>query len=95
MTSSSVASSTTSAHVKAEATHAALLAWVSALRKRQEFEAEELRLKAKSEQLELDTEFAASNAEIKVLNEYEEGQDGMNDNYRSQTGSQAGDSLNS
>lgn len=67
VTSSSVASSTSSARVKAEAKHAALLARVSALRKRQELEAEELRLKAKREQLELDTEAAASNAELKVL----------------------------
>ncbi len=52
-----------------------------------------MRLKAKKEQLELDTKIAASNAELKVLKEYEEGQDGMNDYYRSQTGSQAGDSF--
>lgn len=43
-------------------------------------------MKAKKEQLELDTEIAASNAELKVLKEYEEGQDGKNDYYRSQTG---------
>lgn len=91
--SSSVASSTSSARVKAEAKRAALVARVSALKKRQELEAEELRLKAKREQLELETEIAASNAELKVLKEYEDGQDGMNDYYRSQTGSQAGDSL--
>ncbi len=83
---SSVASSTSSARVKAEAKRAALLARASALRTKQELEAEELRLKAKKEQLELDTEIAASNAELKVLKEYEEGQDGMNDYYRSQTG---------
>lgn len=52
-------------------------------------------MKAKREQLELDIEIAASNAELKVLKEYENGQDGMNDYYRSQTGSQAGDSLKS
>ncbi len=82
---SSVASLTSSARVKEEAKHAALLARASALRTKQELEAEELRLKAKKEQLELDTEIAASNAELKVLKEYE-GQDGMNDYYRSQTG---------
>lgn len=41
VTSSSVASSTNSGRVKAEAKRAALLARVSALRKRQELEAEE------------------------------------------------------
>ncbi len=89
---SSEASSTNSARVKAEVKRAALLAQASALRTKQELEAEELRLKAKKEQLELDTEIAASNAELKVLKEYES-QDGMNDYYRSQTGSQAGDSF--
>lgn len=43
----SVAFSTSSAHIKAEVKCAALLARASALRTKQELEAEELRLKAK------------------------------------------------
>ncbi len=92
--SGSVTSSVSSvayARIKAEAKHAALLARASALRTKQELEAEELRLKAKKEQLELDTEISASNAVLKVLKEYEKSQDGMNYYYRSQTPS--GDSF--
>lgn len=53
VTSSSMAQSSTSssARVKAEAKHAALLARASALRKRQELEAEKLRVKTKENSL--------------------------------------------
>lgn len=71
---SSVASSSTtgsSARMKEEAEHAALLARSEALKKKQVLEIEKLQLKAKMEQLELDTAIAESNAKLKVFEEYD------------------------
>lgn len=71
---SSVASSTstgTSIAIKAAAEHAALMARAAALQKKQSLEKEELELKAKIEQLALETAIAESNAKLKVFEEHE------------------------
>ena len=65
--SSSRASSTPSARTKAQAENAALMERVAALKKKHELEAQEEQLKRKKEQLELETELAATNAKINVL----------------------------
>lgn len=69
--------------MKAEAEHAALLARAAALKKRQEFDAEELKLKAKREHVEMETEIAANNARLKILSEYEDARDDMSNYYQS------------
>ena len=78
-------SKTSSARLRleAEAEREALMAQAASMKRRQEIELEEAHLKAQKEQLELDTKIAASNAKIKVYAEYEGGQDGMNDYFRS------------
>lgn len=65
--SSSRASSTSSARIKAQAEKAALMERVAALKKKHELEAQEEQLKRKKEQLELETELAATNAKINIL----------------------------
>lgn len=65
--SSSRASSTSSARIKAQAEKAALMERVAALQKRHDLEAQEEQLKRKKEQLELETELAATTAKINVL----------------------------
>lgn len=50
-----------------EAEHAALLARAASLKKKQSIEQEMAKLKAEQEQLELDTEIAASFAKLKVF----------------------------
>lgn len=65
--SSSRASSASSARIKAQAEKAALMERVAALQKKHDLEAQEERLKRKKEQLELETELAATNAKINVL----------------------------
>lgn len=51
----------------AQAEKAALMERVAALQKKHDLEAQEERLKRKKEQLELETELAATNAKINVL----------------------------
>lgn len=71
---SSVASSSTSestVRMKEEAEHAALLSRSAALKKKQVLEIEKLQLKAKMEQLELETAIAESSAKLKVFQEYD------------------------
>lgn len=84
---SSLASTTISAtRVRQEAEHAALLQHAAALRKKRQLEQEEAQLqqwqskevakiKAKREELEMETALAESSAKLKVLDKYEEYQD--------------------
>lgn len=60
-------SSTSSARIKAQADQAALLARAAALKGKHALEEEEFLLRRKKEQLELDTEIAASTARLAVL----------------------------
>ncbi len=60
-------SSTSSACIKAQADQAALLACAAALKGKHALEEQEFLLKRKKEQLELDTEIAASTARLTVL----------------------------
>lgn len=60
-----------SARQKEQAERAALVAHAASLKQRQELEMEECRLKARKEQLEIETAIAASTAKIKVLEDYE------------------------
>lgn len=66
--SSSEQSSTSSAHIKAKAKHAAVVAYAAALKKNQELDAEELKLEAKCEHVEMETETAASTARLETVN---------------------------
>lgn len=67
----SKASSTSSARHKEQAERAALLAKAASLKAKQALEMEELKLKARKEQLDMETAIAASTAKIKVLEECE------------------------
>lgn len=80
---SSQVSNTSSARLKLEAEREELLACAAFLKKKQDIEMEEARLKARKEQLELEAKIAASGAKIKVYADYEDGQDGMNQYYES------------
>lgn len=71
MSNASSRSSSSTAHLKQEAEHVALLVRAAALRKKQSIEQEVAKLKAEQEQLEIDTEIAASFAKLKVLKEYD------------------------
>jgi len=88
--SSSRASSTSSARIKAQAEKAALMERVSALQKKHDLEAQEEQLKRKKEQLELETELAATNAKINVLESRNSSRvsDGMNSYLRKGTAQQ-------
>lgn len=81
---SSQVSTTSSARLKLEAEREELRAQAAFLNKKQDIEMEEVRLKARKEQLDLDAKIAASNAKIKVYTNYEDGQDGMNEYYESE-----------
>ncbi|KAL4008191.1 hypothetical protein ACER0C_002043 [Sarotherodon galilaeus] len=68
---SSRASSVSSVRQKEEAERAALLARAASLKQRQALDIEECKLKARREQLEIETAIAASTAKIKVLEDCE------------------------
>ncbi|XP_032416528.1 uncharacterized protein LOC116718567 isoform X3 [Xiphophorus hellerii] len=76
-------SSTSSARIKAEAERAALLERAAGLKKKHQLEAQEEKLKQEKEQLELETELAAANAKLRVLE------------INSQCGSKCSDGMNS
>lgn len=65
--SSCMSSTTSSAAIKAEAEKAALIARAAALKERHALEEQEQQLRRKREQLEVETEIAASNAKLAVL----------------------------
>lgn len=65
-------SSTTSAMLRIKAEREALLARAAAMKKREAIEQEEIRLRIKKEQLELETELAASDAKLKVYEDFED-----------------------
>ncbi len=65
-------SSTTSAILRIKAEREALLAKAAAMKKREAIEQEETRLRIRKEQLELETELAASDAKLKVYKEFED-----------------------
>ncbi len=65
-------SSTTSAILRIKAEREALLAKAAAMKKREAIEQEETRLRIRKEQLELETELAASDAKLKVYEEFED-----------------------
>lgn len=69
--------------MKLEAEREELLICAAFLKKRQDIELEEARLKACKEQLELEAKISASDAKIKVYADYEGGQDGMTEYYES------------
>lgn len=81
--SSSAQSTTSSARIKAKAEHAALLARAEELKKKQELDVEELKLKAKREHVEMEAEIAASTARLEILHEHEETRDDMSNYHRS------------
>lgn len=64
-------STASSVRLKAEMERATLLAQATALKQKQELERQETELKAKREQLDLQTAIAASDAKIKVLENFE------------------------
>lgn len=68
--SSYASSSASSSLLKEEAKRATLLAKAAAIQKRQALELEEAQLKAKKEQLDVETAIAESTARIKVYEEY-------------------------
>ncbi|XP_043956787.1 uncharacterized protein LOC122822295 [Gambusia affinis] len=68
---SSSTSSASSARLKEEAKRAALLAKAATLKKKQLLELEEAQLKAKKEQLDVETAIAEATAKIKVYEDYE------------------------
>ncbi len=65
-------SSTTSAILRIKAEREALLAKAAAMKKREAIEQEETHLRIRKEQLELETELAASDAKLKVYEEFED-----------------------
>lgn len=69
--SGSVSSSVSSACAREESKRAALLARAASLKKKQQLEIEKMQLRAKMEELEIETALAESNAKLKVLKEYE------------------------
>lgn len=66
----SASSSSSRLRMKEEAEKAALLAKAASLKKKQALQLEEINLKAKLEQLELQTAIAVSNAKLKVYDEH-------------------------
>ncbi|KAL7868352.1 hypothetical protein SRHO_G00097360 [Serrasalmus rhombeus] len=64
-------STASSARLKAEMERAALLAQATALKQKQDLERQEAELKAKREQLDLQTAIAASDAKLRVLEVFE------------------------
>jgi len=72
-------SSTSSAKLKIKAEREALLARAAAMKKKEEIEKEELRLKLKKEKLEIETELAASNAKLRVYEEFEDTHETVDD----------------
>lgn len=74
----SSATSSSSAHIREEAEQAALIACAAALKKKQALELEEVQLKAKKEQLAIETAIAESSVKLKGFEEYDNTQDGMN-----------------
>lgn len=68
---STASSSSSSARRKEQAERAFLIAKAEKLKEKQALEMEELQLKARKEQLEIETQIAASTAKINVLKEYE------------------------
>ena len=80
-------SSTSSACIKAEAEKAALIARAAALKEKHALQEQEESLRRKREQLELDTEIAASSARLAILQSCgshvsERGSDGMESYFR-------------
>lgn len=69
--SGSSASSASTARLREEANRAALVAKAAALKGKQELALKEAQLKVDKEQLEIETELAASAARLKVYDEYE------------------------
>ncbi len=74
--SRSISSSVLSACAREETKRAALLARAASLKKKQQLEIEKMQLRAKMEELEIETVLAESNAKLKVLKEYEHSEDG-------------------
>lgn len=72
-------SGTSSARLKLKAEREALLARAAAMKIKQELEQEEVRLRVKKEQLQIETELAASNAKLKVYEEFEDAHEPMDD----------------
>ncbi|KAL6473214.1 hypothetical protein MHYP_G00194020 [Metynnis hypsauchen] len=72
-------SSTSSVRLKLKAEREALLARAAAMKMKQELEQEEVRLRVKKEQWQIETELAASNAKLKVYEEFEDVHESMND----------------
>lgn len=68
---SSAASSATAIRLKEEAKRAALIAKASSLKEKQALDLKEAQLKADKEQLEIETELAASAARLKIYANYE------------------------
>lgn len=68
-----MSSTASSVFLKAEVERAALLPKAAALKQKQDLERQEAELKAKKEELELETAIAASDAKLKVLDNFETG----------------------
>ncbi|KAL6455379.1 hypothetical protein MHYP_G00361890 [Metynnis hypsauchen] len=77
--SSRVSSVASSARLKTELEKAALLAKAAALKQRHVLDEQELKVKAEKEQLELQAALAAADAQLKVLQKYEESSDAGRD----------------
>lgn len=73
----SAVSRVSSARVRQEAEHAALLERAAALKKMQQLEFEAAKIKAEKEELVLETALAESKAKLRVLKEYERSEDGL------------------
>lgn len=58
-------------HIKEEAEHAALIARSAALKRKHALELEQMQMKAKLEQLNIDTASGESSAKLKVLEEHD------------------------
>lgn len=69
--SSCASSSASSTRLKAELERATLLAKASSLKQKQNLEEQEAKLKREKEELEIQTALAASDAKIKILDEFE------------------------
>ncbi|KAL6480070.1 hypothetical protein MHYP_G00111030 [Metynnis hypsauchen] len=77
--SSRVSSVASSARLKTELEKAALLAKAAALKQRHVLDEQELKVKAEKEQLELQAALAAADAQLKMLQKYEESSDAGRD----------------
>ncbi|KAL6480050.1 hypothetical protein MHYP_G00110830 [Metynnis hypsauchen] len=84
--SSRVSSVASSARLKTELEKAALLAKAAALKQRHVLDEQELKVKAEKEQLELQAALAAADAQLKVLQKYEESSDAGRDADASEVG---------